>query len=79
MRQTLLGVLEKLYHAGHLARFVVDECHCCSQWGHDFRPSFAQLSLLRVQFPKCPILCCTATATTDVQNDVIRILGACVW
>ncbi len=78
MMQTLLGLFEKLYSAKLLSRFVVDECHCCSQWGHQFRPDYQQLNIVKLQFPHCPVLCCTATATTDVQNDVIRILGGWV-
>lgn len=71
-----MGLLEKLYHVGLVARFVIDECHCCSTWGHDFRPSYRKLSIIKLQFPNAPILCCTATATTQVQLDVIHTLGA---
>lgn len=67
--------LEKAYAKGRLARIVVDEVHCVSQWGHDFRPDYKFLHVLRTQFPQVPILGITATASTEVVLDVQKMLG----
>jgi RecQ family ATP-dependent DNA helicase len=58
-----------------LSRIAVDEAHCISEWGHDFRPSFKELRWFRVNFPDVPIICLTATATLQVRQDVITTLG----
>ena len=56
-------------------RFIaVDEAHCISQWGHDFRPNYLKIATLRAVFPKTPILALTATATTDVRQDIVQQL-----
>ena len=61
--------------AAHPALLVVDEAHCISQWGHDFRPAYRQLQGLKSQFGDIPILALTATATRRVIGDIIRQLG----
>jgi len=67
--------LRIVHEQRELARIAVDEAHCISEWGHDFRPSFKELNFFRSQFPDVPIMCCTATATSRVRDDVINILG----
>jgi ATP-dependent DNA helicase RecQ len=58
-----------------LKLIAVDEAHCISQWGHDFRPAYRNLSGLKRRFPKTPVLALTATATEDVVRDIERELG----
>uniref|UniRef100_A0A8C9X8Q2 ATP-dependent DNA helicase n=1 Tax=Sander lucioperca TaxID=283035 RepID=A0A8C9X8Q2_SANLU len=66
--------LEKAYNVNLLSRIAVDEVHCCSQWGHDFRPDYKLLGILKRQFPKVPLLGLTATATSSVLKDCEKIL-----
>jgi ATP-dependent DNA helicase RecQ len=58
-----------------LALFAIDEAHCISQWGHDFRPDYVQIGRLRGLFPAVPIVAMTATADPETRRDIIRQLG----
>src|SRR5579859_532524 len=58
-----------------LSFFVIDEAHCISEWGHDFRPEYRQLHGLRREFPNLPIAAFTASATQRVRHDVVEQLG----
>ncbi|KAI0052062.1 ATP-dependent DNA helicase [Auriscalpium vulgare] len=68
-------MVQKLAKNGRLARFVIDEAHCISQQGHDFRTDYKKLSMLRQQFPKIPILALSATCSQKVLEDLLQILG----
>lgn len=73
--QKIIQAFNDLYRRQKLARIVIDEAHCVSQWGHDFRPDYKQLGQVRRQFPDVPVMALTATATENVKVDVIHNLG----
>ncbi|MGO8764324.1 MAG: RecQ family ATP-dependent DNA helicase, partial [Limisphaerales bacterium] len=72
-RLMLSGFLEDL-KKWNINLFAIDEAHCISEWGHDFRPEYRQLSALREIFPGAPMMALTATATGRVRRDIVRQL-----
>jgi len=72
-RLMLSGFLEDLQR-WNVRLIAVDEAHCISEWGHDFRPEYRQLAQLRDLFPKVPFMALTATATTRVREDIVTHL-----
>jgi len=75
MADFISDVLDRLASSNSINAFVVDEAHCVSEWGHDFRPEYRQLSTLRRRYPKVPMAAFTATATPRVQADIIKQLA----
>lgn len=73
-RLMLGGFLEDL-KKWNVCRFAVDEAHCISEWGHDFRPEYRQLAELRKRFPDTPFMALTATATDRVRDDIVKQLN----
>lgn len=73
--QTMVDSLQHLHQRERLARIVIDEAHCVSQWGHDFRPDYKALGEVRRQFLGVPVMALTATATENVKVDTIHNLG----
>ncbi|MET0283312.1 MAG: RecQ family ATP-dependent DNA helicase, partial [Polyangiales bacterium] len=69
-----LAQLDALYQRGRLGLFAIDEAHCVSQWGHDFRADYLQLDVLHQRFPKVPRIALTATADKQTQADIIARL-----
>jgi ATP-dependent DNA helicase RecQ len=65
---------ESLLHTLPISLFAIDEAHCISEWGHDFRPEYRNLKFLRTKFPNIPIIALTATATEKVRADIVRQL-----
>ncbi|MCD5425373.1 MAG: RecQ family ATP-dependent DNA helicase, partial [Methanosarcinaceae archaeon] len=72
-RIMLPNFLQFLKHL-NINLIAIDEAHCISEWGHDFRPEYRQLKLLKELFPKTPLIALTATATVEVQKDIIAQL-----
>ncbi|KAH9687600.1 ATP-dependent DNA helicase q1 [Citrus sinensis] len=66
-----MSKLEKCHHAGRLSLISIDEAHCCSQWGHDFRPDYKNLGILKTQFPDVPMMALTVREKSSVGKVVI--------
>ena len=72
--EKLLAEANYLLRDMHISLFAIDEAHCISQWGHDFRPEYTQMGILHQQFPRVPIIALTATADKITREDIIKQL-----
>lgn len=68
-------VLQKLHQNEMLARIVIDEAHCVSSWGHDFRKDYGELHVLKRDYPEVAVVALTATARVKVADDTIKVQG----
>ena len=75
LTERFLGLMDYMHGRNRLALFAIDEAHCVSQWGHDFRPEYIQLSALHQRYPTVPRIALTATADTLTQREIIARLG----
>lgn len=73
-RLLLSGFLEEAKR-WNIKQIAIDEAHCISEWGHDFRPEYRKIAQLRATFPDIPMMALTATATGRVREDIVRLLG----
>ncbi|HIK56189.1 MAG TPA: DNA helicase RecQ [Synechococcales cyanobacterium M55_K2018_004] len=74
LSESFLPFLDQVHQQVGIAGFAIDEAHCVSEWGHDFRPEYRQLRSLRQRYPQVPMMALTATATQRVQDDILHQL-----
>lgn len=72
--EKLIAEANYLLRDMHISLFAIDEAHCISQWGHDFRPEYAQMGFIREMFPNIPVIALTATADKITRDDIVRQL-----
>ncbi|NJM21446.1 MAG: DNA helicase RecQ [Richelia sp. RM2_1_2] len=75
LSERFLPLLDLVHHQIGISAFAIDEAHCVSEWGHDFRPEYRQMISLRQRYPHVPMWGLTATATERVRADIIKQLG----